>query len=216
MNMIGMEPTPPVSVRKALFGDHDPYNGVPEGTVNTFGWGDHTEAFAKVVADAGPVTTILEIGSWLGASAIRWARLAPDAEVVCLDTWLGSSEMWLAKNDVHRDLKFRNGRPSIYENFLTNIVTLGLTDQVTPFPVASSVGLDVLKELNVRPTIVYVDASHSFSDCFADIMGALELDPGIVCGDDFSDNWVGVKEAVYEAFGTSGVTIDDRGFWRTV
>jgi hypothetical protein len=214
--MIGIEPAPPVSVRGVLYPGHNPYAGVAPGTPDTFGWGDHTEAFASVVAETQP-TTILEIGTWLGASAIRWAKLAPKAEVVCLDTWLGSSEMWLARGDVHRDLKFRNGRPSIYENFLVNIVSLGLTDQVTPFPVASSVGLEVLKAHYVKPQIIYVDASHSFEDCFADIMSSLELSPMVVCGDDYSkENWPGVVQAVNEAFGTGGVIVDTRGFWRTV
>ena len=63
-----------------------------------------------------------EVGSWKGRSAINMARavktLDLPAEIVCVDTWLGSPEHWLKQHaEWYKSLRIANGMPQLYYNY---------------------------------------------------------------------------------------------------
>jgi hypothetical protein len=59
----------------------------------------------------------------------------------------------------------------------------------------STIGLRLLSVWNVRPDLIYVDASHAEEDVLLDLKGSLALRPRILCGDDYGV-WDGVTRAV--------------------
>src|SRR5262245_9381175 len=75
---------------------HDP------ALVDMQGWGSDKPIFRTAIEAVRP-RTIIELGSWKGLSAIHMAglcrELGLDTEIVCVDTWLGSPENWLDRED---------------------------------------------------------------------------------------------------------------------
>lgn len=179
-----------------LFGDTDIYAGMvaDPAAEPPDGWNDHSGHFARLASEA---RLIVEVGSWLGRSAIALANAALQAEVVCLDTWLGAREMWENHGDPSRYGKLRHvhGYPTLYYEFLQNIVNAGKESQVTPMPMPSSIGLRLLHERKIHPDLIYVDGSHEEIDVRRDIEDCLSLRPKILCGDDYG-LWPGVTNAV--------------------
>lgn len=185
-------------VYEKLFGATNIYDGVnPDDLPNDLhGWNEVPE-----VQDLNiDPKLIVEVGTWKGASAIKWAKKFPESEVICIDTWLGSEEMWMEHRDQARygSLLLKNGYPSIYRTFLGNVVREGVAGQITPMPMTSAMGLNLLMEWDFRPDIIYVDAGHDYNSVKMDIMKSLCLFPKIICGDDYQPGWPGVVQAVDE------------------
>lgn len=198
-------------IRDALHRE-DVYAGLkPNPGAPVHGWNDHSEMFRELL---GPdAKLVVEIGTWLGRSAIGLANAAPNAEVICCDTWTGALEMWTNMDDPSRygALKLRHGFPAIFHDFRQNVVNAGKQKQITPFPVPSSIGLRWLARYGAKPDLIYIDGSHDYPDVKADIRGALALKPAVVCGDDFTPGWPGVQNAVVEE--VEGALHNQQGFW---
>jgi len=188
----------------------DIYAGLDvSGGLDVQGWWDYSEKFMQLAMGA---QFIVEIGSWLGKSAIEFCKAAPQAEVVCIDTWLGAAEMWHNKLDPDRYLRLRkkHGYPQLYYDFLRNIVLSGKQSQVTPMPLPSSIALKFLKDSGIYPDLIYIDGSHEEKDVIDDIQGSLQLKPKIICGDDYQ-GWPSVRRAVDH--GCKDVQLDGRFWW---
>ena len=54
-----------------------------------------------------------------------------------------------------------------------------------------------------RPSMVFIDADHSYESVIQDIKWAKNLDIPVISGHDFSDQHPGIQKAVREVFGTS-------------
>src|SRR5690349_3453691 len=73
----------------------NPYDGFDASRYqrDITGWQSTHPWFAQIIGQVKP-ERILEVGTWKGASAIHMAQLAkqvnPRAQVLCVDTWLGS------------------------------------------------------------------------------------------------------------------------------
>lgn len=171
-----------------------PYNGiVPDNNTKfSFGWGSDSPNFERILTKVRP-HLIVEVGTWLGASACHMAgimqrlNLTPhDFEIVCVDTWLGSSEMWKDKSDETRygQLNLKNGYPQIYYQFLQNVVNTGWRSHITPCPMTSLQAARLFKEWDVRPDVVYLDASHDYEDVLADLRAWYPLAREVIFGDD--------------------------------
>jgi hypothetical protein len=93
----------------------------------------------------------------------------------------------------------RNGWPHLYYQFLSNVMRAGLTEHIIPFPQTSQNGLTVIREMGIKPELIYVDASHEYIDVKQDLRAAWECvaEEGIIFGDDYI-NWPGVTRAVDE------------------
>lgn len=188
----------------------DPYDGFEPFDSEVQGWNSEHPKLAELILEIQP-KLVVELGSWRGASAL-WMAKHTDAEIVCVDTWLGSAEMWTDHGDEtrYKALKHRNGYPQVYFEFLSNAVKAGKAHQITPCPMPTTQALDLLLHWKIQPDLIYVDASHDFASVVSDIKRSQALWPRILCGDDYH-HWDGVKRAVDHMLPTK--TVEDSGLW---
>ena len=97
---------------------------------------------------------IVEVGTWLGGSAIHMGGLLRaaglnDSCILCVDTWLGSSEHYLYP-EARSTLKLVDGRPTFYADFMQNVVQHGLQDIILPFSITSAGAAAVLARAQDR------------------------------------------------------------------
>ena len=196
-------------IRDILF-EKDPYEGFQPRESEVRGWNSEHPKLGELIREIQP-KLIVEIGSWLGASALYMAQHT-DAEILCIDTWTGAPEMWTDRGDTERyqALKIEQGMPTIYLDFLSNVMRAGKTHQITPFPVPSTVGLTVIRKLGIKPDLIYIDGDHTYRNVQTDISMSCELRPRILCGDDFL-SWPDVGRAVTKELPDRIVEKD--GFW---
>ena len=136
-----------------------------------------------------PNQTLLEIGSFLGGSTLRWLKASPSVEIVALDPWpnglaadfVAKDEWWFnwprPSDEVLRALEADDG---LYHTFLANLAAH--RDRVTPVRGPSETLLDELAVSGLEPDIVYIDADKKRSD----LDDCLRLWPGAqLTGDDY-------------------------------
>ena len=183
--------------------DGSPYDGIipiTNGIINIEGWASTGPLFDSLVTEYRP-DLIIEVGTWKGASAINMAQLMRqegiDGTVICVDTWLGSL-VHRSNAESRNSLHLKNGYPSIYFEFLSNVVAAGLTNNILPIPQTSTNGYLWLKENSVQAPLIYVDADHDAVNIYSDISNYWELvsPGGALFGDDFVSAWPGVVRAV--------------------
>jgi hypothetical protein len=139
-----------------------------------------------------------------------------DATIVCVDTFLGSWEHFLDINPDSewggKNLRFHVGAPGIYQSFLQNIQAHGLTDRVLPICNTTQNAFEIMKKLDLKFDVVYVDAAHDYIPVMLDLEYAVQLvtkpefqmntiteeamqKGGVILGDDF-ESWGTVASAV--------------------
>lgn len=188
-------------IAKKIHGDLDVYAGI-EGNADanwTTGWGGDSTMLSDMVAQVSPAI-IIEVGSWLGESAINMAYTATkcglDTAIICVDTWLGSAEHWVEPK-LAEQMGWKNGRPLLYERFLANVVASGYQEMIVPFPISSEAGALALDYWGVKADMIYLDASHEFELVSMELRRYREplLRPGgVILGHDYE--MPGVKAAV--------------------
>ena len=181
----------------------DPYEGFDVGNwpPDVSGWGSDSPAFGELITELRP-RRIIEVGTWKGGSALTLAnhleRLGLDTEILCVDTWLGALEMWFNLDDQDRygSLQLRNGYPSLYYTFLSNVSRAGHQSRITPFPAPSMLAAQWCALTGVTADLIYVDGSHEEDDVYQDLVAWWDLlrPDGVLFGDDWS--WDGVRLAV--------------------
>jgi Methyltransferase domain len=177
------------------------------------GWGGESPAFKALILEVRP-SLVIEVGTWKGASAITMAEAARDAglptQVLCIDTWLGALEFWgdQADPDRYQGLKLKYGYPSVYYQFLANVVWRGLQDRIVPFPQTSSTAALWLRLQGFGAPLIYIDGSHEEEDVYSDLTDYWDLldRGGILFGDDYG--WDGVRMAANRFAGDVGGTIE--------
>ena len=156
---------------------------------------------------------IIEVGSWKGGSAIQMASVVRRrgwgcaTKILCVDTWLGTATDLKANRRA-----LRNGFPTVYKEFMHNVMSAGLSSVVVPLPAPANIAakfLGYLLDKDEMPTadLVFIDGNHDYDDVKADISNYFPfLSPGgVMFGDDFG--WAGVKKAVYEFAGRHNLTV---------
>lgn len=134
---------------------------------------------------------ILEVGTWEGRSTLSWAEVAQryDGIVICVDTWLGSTEHYenkLPNSEWERARIFlEDGYPSIYKTFVTTMRNNNAQDSVIALPIDSHQAFLLLEKANIKPDITYIDASHDYDSVLADLRAAQKIKSKIICGDDY-------------------------------
>ena len=105
------------------------------------------------------------------------------------------------KGDVKDDrLGYKNGYPTMYYKFISNVILEGVQDVIQPFPFPSSVAFKTLEKLfkrfDVKADFIFVDGSHEECDVALDLYYYYQLlkDGGRLWGDDWG--WDGVQTAV--------------------
>ncbi len=181
----------------------DPYDGfaADKDSVDLQGWGSDAPLLRQAVEKIKP-RLVIEVGTWKGRSAITiagWLKgLGVPAAIVCVDTWLGSTEHITdpAASQFAADLKLRNGYPQLYYTFLNNVVCSGHRDMIIPFPNTSENAAVVLSKLGVKADLIYVDAAHEYDAALRDFRTYWPLvgEHGALICDDFL-SWPGVTSA---------------------
>jgi hypothetical protein len=180
------------------------YEGIkPSGATSIQGWNSTKGLFAELIERVRPAT-IIEVGTWLGASAIHMAGLCRSlglpTKIYCVDTWLGAGEFWNENwNQPAHDLRLKNGYPSVYYEFLANVVQHGFEDTIIPVPNTSFIGSCIFRHRHILADLIYIDGSHAYEDVKSDIAAYRELltPGGVIFGDDIG--WHEVKRAVSES-----------------
>lgn len=164
----------------------------------------YDRSFLEQVYQAHPeAQLVIEVGSWLGASAIKSTQYLStqlglrDFTLICVDTWLGNLEHWL-RPQTQKSLQRQHGYPGFYEHFLSNIALSGLQDFILPFPQTSMVAARILSHHQLQADWIYLDASHDSLEVFFDLNLYWNcLKPGgTLMGDDW--NWPSVRRAVVD------------------
>ena len=148
-------------IRERLYPRGFSYPAVAPLPFDGFGWRSDAQVFADVIRETQP-TLILEVGTWLGASARHMARLAPQAHIVAIDTFLGSEWHWLRPEYVDM-------RETVYPQFISNVIHEKLTTQITPLPLDSVNAYHVLRHLGAVADLIYIDGGHTFESVSMDI-----------------------------------------------
>jgi predicted O-methyltransferase YrrM len=168
--------------------------------VDLQGWGSTATIFESVITEVRP-DVVIEVGTWKGASLLHMDKVAQhiglETAFIAVDTWLGSNDsLWLT--DDRRLLNLNGGYPSLFPQFVANVVAHGAADRVFPLPMTSSTAARVLAALNVTADAVYLDAGHDYEDVAADLKlyWPLVRDGGVLFGDDYDHRWPGVVKAV--------------------
>ena len=180
------------SVRKKIHCGRPIYPMAPPYPFDGHGWAFQDPLFEQYIARIKP-RIIIEVGTWYGASARHMVEVCKkvgltDFEVVCIDTFLGATEAWTEPNDSTLfGMKFDNGRPINYEQFISNTIHMGMCDYITPFPIDSTNGARILKYHDVKADLVYIDAGHDYDSVCNDIQSYKGLlNPGgVLIGDDY-------------------------------
>lgn len=170
--------------------------------------------FEKLISEIKP-NLIYELGSYKGKSAIHMANLTKkyntQCKVICIDTWLGSAEHFHSE-----DLKRVDGYPTLFYQFLANVMYTNNQDVIVPLPIDTISQYRILKENNSLADIIYVDAGHFYESVSIDIRLYWELvkPGGVMLGDDYSPNtWDGVVKAVHEFFPKEKINVDKNKWW---
>jgi hypothetical protein len=187
----------------------NPYDGFDASKYPIDLQGTGATPMLQKVFDAINPRVIVEVGTWKGASAVFFAQLLKDrgidGVVICVDTWLGGfHSMSIRENKPgwqegwEIEKYYHHGYPTLYYQFLANVVHKGLQDYIVPVPNTSQIAARWLHSQRIGADVIYVDGSHDEDDVYRDLVDywkVLNLN-GIMCGDDFTSFWYGVICAV--------------------
>lgn len=170
----------------------NPYDGIRELGLKAVVSGWPNQRDDTLIKYAKQSNIIVEVGAFLGRSTIVMAKANPDALIYSVDTWLGSPEI-----PIDRDTVVRNGRPNYFERFLTNMIAAGISERVFPICQTSTAGAVLLKRYGAVADMIYVDAAHSYAECFSDLVhySYVLSHWGVIVGDDFDMGFPGVVAA---------------------
>lgn len=166
-------------------------------------WNSDSPAFETILNEVKP-KTIFEIGTWHGGSAIRMATICPYAEIICIDTWLGSSEFYTVGGE-DRDLEIKDGYPTVFHTFrkntenYPNIKAIPLTSHEASFLVGSA-------------DLIYIDGSHDYDAVYQDLKD-YHMKAPVLFGDDYNNKDFQVKEAVDDFCKAMGYKVEVINDW---
>jgi predicted O-methyltransferase YrrM len=132
---------------------------------------------------------ILEVGTWLGGSAIEWHAGLRDCNngagrIVCVDPWVAyQGKAGIGQQlDNDQDRKLASGEA--FAQFQANIEQAGAAHAIEVRRGASDDVLPTLPRADFD--IVYIDGDHSYMQVRKDLENAAPLvrDGGLLCGDD--------------------------------
>lgn len=167
------------------------------------GWDSYNKIFEKLIEEYKP-KTIIEVGTWKGASAIHMANICKkndlNSKIYCVDTWLGGIEHYRGEVEKNPDcdLNIKYGYPNLYYIFLSNVFITKNEDTIIPIPNTSLIGSKILEYNKIKADLIYIDGGHEYEDVYSDLKNYYPLlnDNGVIFGDDFDDFWIGVKNGV--------------------
>jgi predicted O-methyltransferase YrrM len=182
----------------------EPYCSINNLPFDPHGWFGNAEQLAACFKEK-PITTVIEIGSWLGSSTRFLATsVANGGKVYAVDTWAGSPGEPVHMQDPRL--------PYLYQLFLSNVKHAQLTGKIVPVRMNS---LEASKALNVKADLIYIDGAHDTTSVYLDILHwhSHLNEGGIMCGDDWL--WPTVQAAVVKSARQLNKSIYvSHNFWR--
>lgn len=174
------------------------------------GWFKHQEPLAALIKQHN-VRSVLEVGSFLGESAIWFAQQPGVERVTCIDRWTETATRRTTNNLV--EALELNGLPRLFHGmFLMNLANAGVLERVTSL-VGDSKDPAVVAAAPVAD-LVYLDGDHSDAGVLADLQNYGPKAAKVLCGDDYDDNpEFGVRRQVDRLFPGHGVGGDGGHFW---
>ena len=168
-----------------------PVTPIRPGESKIEGWQSDSFVFKDVIDKYKPMT-IVEIGSWLGASALHMSSLC-EAHIICVDTYLGSNaDLWRE----HKTKDLINNFSQIYNQFCINITSHFKNDYISPLPMTSSSAAELFRDCDITADLIYIDAGHQYKEVYDDLEAWFPLADKVLIGDDYSPRWLGVIQAV--------------------
>jgi predicted O-methyltransferase YrrM len=152
------------------------------------GWFNQGALMLELIETHRP-SVVVELGSWLGQSAIAMARSVRrwGGMVTCVDTWAG---------ELNDDGGSLGGRPPLMLlSCARAIVEAGVGASVRLIP---SMTVDAAKAWNTPIDCLYIDADHGHDGVLADLEAWVpHVRPGgLIAGDDYEHRlYPGVKSA---------------------
>ncbi|CAF1518183.1 unnamed protein product [Rotaria sp. Silwood1] len=159
-----------------------------------------TNIFKLIIEKLDPTLKpqfIVEVGSFTGNSATIMGNVLknayPRAFLLCIDTWLGDLNMWVNKVVWKHLSVTEDGRPTVYYQFLANIIQQNLTNVILPVSMSSIIGARFLQTYQFRPQLIYLDSAHEQGETLIELALYWNIlrSGGILFGDDFS--WLSVR-----------------------
>lgn len=183
-----------------------PYDGIEVLPFDPHGWYSNGGSIETLFTKHQP-KVVIEVGCWLGASTRHMASLLREGGIIyAVDHWLGSVE--------HQSSECLLMLPSLYQQFLSNVIHSQLTDKIIPVRMSS---LEACRYLRIPADLIYIDASHDTESVYADLKAWFPhvKGHGILCGDDWS--WASVAAAVVRFAQENDLKIEAEGnFYRLV
>lgn len=201
------EPVASSATRQTLL-DHvhggvSPWDGFPPPQVGPLlwkdwnkGWDSSAEVFEHLIEQVRP-RVIIEVGTFLGASATHMARvtrrLGLQSLIVCIDDFRG----WPGYYDQEKSAKMLNGDSMLLFQFMYNVQKANATDSILFLPFSTNTALGGLCDWGVYGDLIEVDAAHDFHSAWMDINNAYKIlrPGGVLFGHDYA--WDGVRRAVH-------------------
>jgi len=194
-------------IKTVVWGDHEPFPPKADVPFDVQGWNSRHRYLELSIENLRPRICI-EVGVWKGKSTITLAqalrRHKIDGAVIAVDTFLGSWEHWPLP-----DLRMKDGYPTLYRTFQSNLIAKQLTEYVVPLPVDSVTAAQILVSRGINAAgVVHIDASHDYRSVMRDleVWWPFVADGGVLIGDDYaSPAWPEVTRAFDTFFGTDRI-----------
>lgn len=191
---------------------------------------NNEDALRSLIAQTQKPQTIIEVGSYLGASTACFASLTGSTgRVYAIDWWQGLNYAQLKQSEGNHQTGWGHKLPEnrqMYDQFLSNMIHLGIANIVYPVRGLSTESSVLLSTNGVHSAdLVYLDADHSYMSVLADCRvwyPFVSNGRGILCGDDWGwsaphlgDDYIeGVQRAVTEFAEENKLIIHTNGaFW---
>ncbi len=116
--------------------------------------------------------------------------------------------MWVNKVVWNHLSVTEDGRPTVYYQFLANVIAENLTDIILPVSMSSIIGARFLQTFQFHPQLIYLDSAHEQGETLIELALYWNiLQPGgILFGDDWS--WISVRCDVKKFMYMKNLTIE--------
>lgn len=171
------------------------------------GWGSNHGIFKQAIKHYKPAT-VIELGTWKGASAIHMAGLFKEegiaAQILCVDNFIGFPSYYLRPEQAHKEFKIKGGIPRLYWTFMKNVHEAGHADMITPLVQQTAAAAQICMGKRIKADMIYVDGDHTYEGCRDDLKNFTPVlnDDGFFICDDYQ--WDGAKQAMHEYIEETG------------